>query len=383
MSAPWEPAPSASADACLDEATLCELRLALVPGVGPRIYQRLIERFGSAEQVLSALSGELRDVAGVGDKLCRAILRARDEIDVPAELALCRQHGIRLLTRASDGYPRLLQEIHDPPAILFAAGDLAPADNLAIGIVGARHATHYGLAQAERLAASLSRSGLTIVSGLARGIDAAAHRGALSAGGRTLAVLGSGLVNVYPPEHRQLAAEVARQGCVLSEAPPRAEPRVGSFPQRNRIISGLSLGVIVVEASTTSGSLITARLAAEQGREVFAVPGRVDSRLSHGCHRLLRDGAKLVETADDVLEELGPLVERTSAADGQSIHHPAELQLNDIERRVLAAIGDDATAIDAVVAATALPTPQVLATLSALEIRRLVRRVSGSTVRRA
>jgi DNA processing protein len=239
------------------------------------------------------------------------------------------------------------------------------------------------LAQAERLAASLSRAGFTIISGLARGIDAAAHRGALAAGGRTIAVLGSGLLNIYPPEHAQLAAEVCGQGALVTEVPPRAAPTAGAFPQRNRIISGMCLGVVVVEASTTSGALITARLANEQGREVFAVPGRVDSRLSHGCHRLLRDGAKLVETADDVLDELGPLVERTSAADGQSVQHPAELQLNEIEKRVLAAIGDDTTPIDAVVTATELATPQVLATLSALEIRRLVRRVSGSTVRRA
>ncbi|MBL9122993.1 MAG: DNA-protecting protein DprA [Planctomycetaceae bacterium] len=359
-----------------------QLRLALVPGIGPRIYHKLLEQFGTAEQVFAAPSGELRSVPGVGEKLCRAIQRGATEIDVAAELELCRRHDIAVLARENPAYPRLLREIYDPPGILFAQGALTPADSLAIGIVGARHATHYGLAQAERLAASLARAGLTIVSGLARGIDSAAHRGALGAGGRTIAVLGSGLLNLYPPENGELAAEIARQGAVLSEAPPRAEPRTGSFPQRNRLISGLSLGVIVVEASTTSGSLITARLAAEQGREVFAVPGRVDSRVSQGCHRLLRDGAKLVESADDVLEELGPLVERTSAADGRSVHHPAELQLNETEQQVLAAIGDETISIDAVVAGCGLATPQVLATLSALEIRRLVRRVSGSSVRR-
>lgn len=359
-----------------------QLRLALVPGIGPRIYQKLLEQFGTAEQVFAAPSGELRSVPGVGEKLCRAIQRGATEIDVVAELELCRRHDISLLARENPAYPRLLREIYDPPAILFMQGKLTPADSLSIGIVGARHATHYGLAQAERLAASLSRAGLTIVSGLARGIDSAAHRGALAAGGRTIAVLGSGLLNLYPPENQQLANEIAAQGAVLSEAPPRSEPRSGSFPQRNRLISGLCLGVVVVEASTTSGSLITARLAAEQGREIFAVPGRVDSRVSHGCHQLLRDGAKLVESADDVLEELGPLVERTSAADGQSVQHPAELQLNDVEKRILAAIRDEATPIDSIVAASELPTAQVLATLSALEIRRLIRRVSGSTVRR-
>ncbi len=373
---------SSPLEASLDDERDSQLRLALVDGIGPLLYQRLIERFGSAQQVFAAPSGDLRSVPGIGTKLSRVIQRGATEIDVAAEIELCRRHGIAIIAHGDDAYPRLLREIHDPPAILFVRGQFAPSDSLAIGIVGARHATHYGLAQAERLAGSLSRAGLTIVSGLARGIDAAAHRGALTAGGRTIAVLGSGLLNLYPPEHEELAAEVAGQGALMTEVPPRAAPTSGAFPQRNRLISGLCLGVVVVEATTTSGALITSRHASEQGREVFAVPGRVDSRLSHGCHRLLRDGAKLVESADDVLDELGPLVERTSAVDGQTVHHPAELQLNEIERQVLAEIHDDATPIDAVVARTELPTPQVLATLSALEIRRLVRRVSGSMVRR-
>ena len=183
----------------------------------------------------------------------------------------------------------------------------------------------------------VARTGITIVSGLARGIDAAAHRGALAAGGRTLAVLGSGVLNMYPPEHAALADEVAAHGAVISEAPPRSPPLAGAFPQRNRIISGMSLGVLVVEASTSSGALISARHAMEQGREVFAVPGRVDNRMSHGCHRLIRDGAKLVETADDVLEELGPLVAPRTSASGEAVHHPAELLLNELEQQVLAA----------------------------------------------
>lgn len=379
----FRPPMSRPLDSPPDDDRLSQLRLALVPGVGPLLYCRLIERFGSAENVFAAPSGDLRGVKGIGTKLCREIQRGATEIQVADELALCRQHGIAIVTREDDDFPRLLREIHDPPPLLFLRGGLAPADNLAIGIVGARHATHYGLAQAERLAASLARAGFTIVSGLARGIDAAAHRGALAAGGRTIAVLGSGLLNIYPPEHVELAEQIAGQGALLTEAPPRAAPTSGAFPQRNRLISGMCLGIVVVEASTTSGALITARLAGEQGRDVFAVPGRVDSRLSQGCHRLLRDGAKLVETADDVIDELGPLVERTSAADGQPVHHPAELQLNELERRVLAAIGADTTPIDNVVAATRLATPQVLATLSALEIRRLVRRLSGSSVCRA
>lgn len=358
------------------------LRLSLVPGVGPRIRQALLERFGTPAAVLVATADELRRVPGVGPKVSRAITRARDEIDVGAELELCRRSGIRLIADTSAEYPPLLKQVCDPPAVLFCRGTLAAQDQLAIAIVGARHATHYGLAQSERLAASLARAGLTIISGMARGIDGAAHRGALSAGGRTIAVLGGGLLNIYPPEHRQLADEIAASGAILSEMPPRFEPLAGTFPQRNRLISGLTLGTIVVEASQRSGALITARHALEQGREVFAVPGRVDSRNSRGCHQLIRDGAKLVESADDVLEELGPLVSPVPDATGQTLHHPAELQLNDVERQVLAAIGLDPTPIDQIVESAGLSAAKVLSTISALEIRRLVRRVGGQAVMR-
>jgi DNA processing protein len=276
----------------------------------------------------------------------------------------------------------MLREIPDPPGVLFLRGELTPADALAVGIVGTRHGTQYGLRQAERLAGSLARAGLTIVSGLARGIDAAAHRGALAAGGRTLGVLASGVLNIYPPEHEKLAAEVAAAGALLSEQPPHSAPLAGTFPQRNRLISGLSLGVIVIEAAERSGALITARHAMEQGREVFAMPGNVDSRCSRGCHRLIRDGAKLIETADDVLEELGPLVEAVPRGDGQVIHHPAELMLNETEQQVLAAIGSESTPIDQIIATSGLPVARVLATLSVLEMRHLIRRLSGTTVLR-
>jgi DNA processing protein len=275
-----------------------------------------------------------------------------------------------------------LREIHDPPALLFVRGHLVPEDALSIAIVGTRHCSHYGRQTAERLAAGLARAGLTVVSGLARGIDAAAHQGALKAGGRTLAVLGSGVLNVYPPEHVNLAEQVAAAGAVISENPPMSEPMTGTFPQRNRVITGISLGVIVVEAGDRSGALISARHAMEQGREVFAVPGRVDSRTSRGCHQLIRDGAKLVETVEDVLDELGPLVEAAPQADGRVIHHPAELQLNDQERLVLEAIDTEPTSIDKVAATSGLPIQRVLATLSVLEMRRLVHRVSGNLVLR-
>ena len=356
------------------------LRLAMIQGVGPRIRQALVERFSSARAVLAAGSSELCEVQGVGPKLARNIAAAGDEVDVQQQIALCREHGIEILTELHEEYPRVLREIHDPPGVLFVKGGLKPEDALAIGIVGTRHGTQYGLRQAERLAGSLARAGLTIISGLARGIDAAAHRGALAAGGRTLAVLASGVLNIYPPEHDKLAAEVVAQGALLSESPAYAQPLGGTFPQRNRLISGLSLGVIVVEAPQRSGALITARHAMEQGREVFAVPGRVDSRTAGGCHQLIRDGAKLVETADDVLEELGPLVEAAPRGNGPPIHHPAELTLNELEQEVLSAVGADPTSIDQIVTQSGLPVARVLSTISVLEMRRLLRRTSGTTV---
>ncbi len=370
------PAESAGAD------LTAALRLSLVSGVGPRHWQSLMRHFGSAEAVLAASMSQLREVSGIGPKLSRQIAAANDEVDADAEIALCRANGVEIVARGAANYPRPLEDIPDPPALLFMHGTIKPCDALAIAIVGSRHATHYGLTQAERLAGSLARAGLTIISGLARGIDAAAHRGALAAGGRTLAVLGSGVLNIYPPEHVELAQAVRAAGALISEAPPRAQPLSGAFPQRNRIISGMSLGVLVVEASARSGALITARHANEQGRDVFAVPGRIDSRMSQGCHRLIRDGAKLVESPDDILDELGPLVAATTASDGQKIHHPAELTLNELERQVLAAVDSQATSIDAVISACNLPAAQVLSTISILEMRRLLRRVSGNYVLR-
>lgn len=361
---------------------LANLRLALIPGVGPVIRQALLERFGSAEAVLAAAPSRLREVAGVGTTLARKIVAASELVDAERELCVCREHGVTILADTDTAYPRLLREIHNPPGILFVDGELKPEDALAVAIVGTRHATSYGRQQAERLAAGLARAGLTIVSGLARGIDGAAHRAALQAGGRTLAVLGSGVLNIYPPEHKGLAGEVRARGALISENPPMSEPVSGAFPQRNRLISGLSLGVIVIEAAERSGALITARHAMEQGREVFAVPGRVDSRTSRGCHRLIRDGAKLVECVEDVLDEFGPLVEAAPRPDGTVMHHPAELQLNELELQVLNAITSDAISIDRVVEASGLPVQRVLATVSVLEMRSLIRRVSGNSVMR-
>ena len=364
-----------------DERLTAALRLSMVSGVGPITRQALVARFGSAAAVLSAAPSDLREVSGVGPKVCRAICAAND-LDPGAEIAICRQHDVSILIESSPEYPQSLQTIPDPPGVLFVRGDLRSSDSLSVGMVGTRHATAYGLAQAERLAAGLARAGYTIISGLARGIDAAAHRGALSAGGRTIAVLGSGVLSIYPPEHEKLAGEVAVQGAIVSEFLPRMQPMAGAFPQRNRIVTGMSLGVIVVEAADRSGALISARHAMEQGREVFAVPGRVDSRMSRGCHQLLRDGAKLVEGVDDVLEELGPLTQPAQRDDGREIRHPAELQLNDVEQQVLAAVNQEVSSIDEIVVACGLPVSRVLATISALELRRIIRRVSGNRVAR-
>ncbi len=370
-----------------DPLIRAHVRLAGVPGVGPRTRRALVERFGSPAAVFAAAAAELATVQGVGVKTATAIAAAVDDTFATGVLAVCRDKDVQVVTEGTDGYPALLAQIPDPPGLLFVRGDLQSCDALAVAIVGSRHATSYGRRVAWQLAGGLARAGYTVVSGLARGIDAAAHRGALDAGGRTIAVLGGGVLAVYPPEHDDLATEIAGRGAVMSEAPPFAEPFRGAFPQRNRIVSGLSLGTIVVQGAETSGAMITARLAGEQGREVFAVPGPIDCRMSRGCHRLIREGAKLVESVDDVLEELGPLFRSTTTIEGRVVRVPAELQLGDVERRVLAAVDaelvDGVTAdIDEVVAASGLAASQVLATLGVLEMRRILRRLPGNRVGR-
>lgn len=355
------------------------MRLHLVPGIGPVTHGELVRVFGSPEGVLKASPADIRNVPGVGPKLVLQLSLAKESTGVQSQLELCRQNDIQIITRSDSNYPKPLAEIYDPPNLLFCRGELLDIDQVAIAIVGTRHASNYGRAIATRLATGLAMAGFTIVSGLARGIDAAAHRAALAAGGRTVAVLGGGLLKMYPPEHAQLAKEIEKSGAVLSESLPMQPPKSGSFPRRNRIVTGLCLGVIVVEAGERSGALISARMAMEQGREVFAVPGRVDSRMSRGCHRLISDGAKLVESIDDVLEELGPLANPARIDPETSIRHPAEMKLSDQETNVLRAIGTEKTEFDAVVVVTGLPPARVLATISVLEVRRLVRRVTGTS----
>ena len=276
----------------------------------------------------------------------------------------------------------MLDDLSDAPPILFSRGELLEEDELAVAIVGTRHATPYGLRQAERFGYSLARAGVTIISGLARGVDAAAHEGALNAGGRTIAVLGGGLANMYPAEHGGLAKAIASEGAVISEHPPMMKVRGGLFPQRNRIVAGLSLATLVIEAPERSGSLITARLAGEQNREVMALPGQVTSRASRGCHELIRDGATLVQTVDDILAELGPMRMPMTTSEGNEVRSPSELKLNEMERKVLDAIDTECTSIDQVIQSTQMPAHRVIAIISVLEMRRMAKRLPGQNVSR-
>jgi DNA processing protein len=360
-----------------DQRLLSALRLSLIAGVGPRTQQSLLARFVTPQAVFEAPEVALLDVEGIGPKLAAAILAARHGRSAEREWERCRELGIDLILRGSADYPRPLAEICDPPGVLYCRGRMEPRDELAVAIVGSRRCTVYGRQQAEKLAGALARAGLTIVSGLARGIDAAAHQGALAAGGRTIAVLGTGLDRIYPPEHVELARSVAAQGALLAETSLDQAPLPGLFPQRNRIISGLSAGVIVIEATRNSGALHTVRHAVEQGREVFAVPGRIDSLASEGCHDILRDGATLIRHVDDVLQALGPLVAPVRSAEGQTVRSGRELSLDPQEREILQLVTADPIHVDEVLRGATIETSRVLATLTVLEMRRLVRRLPG------
>lgn len=281
------------------------LALRAVPGVGAVTYRKLVERFGTPGAVFEAGAAELA-AAEVREPVIRALRGFGGWAEAERQAADLARHGIGLLTLWEEGYPERLAAIFDPPPLLFVRGELVSADRLAVAVVGTRAASYYGRSVCERLSGELAQRGVTIVSGLARGIDAVAHRAALEAGGRTIAVAACGLDVSYPAENRQLLEAITAGGAAVSELPPGTAPDRGYFPARNRIISGLSLGVVVIECGARSGALITARCAVEQGREVFAVPGSVEAPGSAGPHRLIRQGAKLVERAEDVLEEVYP-----------------------------------------------------------------------------
>jgi DNA processing protein len=369
-------------DSASHRATETVLRLSMLPGLGPRTLGSLLDHFRSAAAVLAASGPELAQVSGVGPKLIHTIRTADHHVSVEAIMSWCRDHDVAIVTQGNAGYPRMLEDLADAPPVLFARGEVLAADEIAVAMVGTRHATAYGLKQARHLAYLLAKAGVTVVSGLARGIDAAAHEGAIDGGGRTIAVLGSGLGKMYPSEHEGLAKTIAAEGAVISEFAPDTKPHAGTFPQRNRLIAGLSLATLVVEAPDRSGALITARLAMEQNREVLALPGPVTSRASRGCNQLIRDGAKLVQTVDDILEELGPMRSPVKTEAGREVRNASELTLNEVEQQVLSAIDETSTLVDQVIAKSGLPAQRVIAVISVLEMRRLVRRLSGQYVSR-
>jgi DNA processing protein len=353
--------------------------LGLVPQLGGVVLQGLLTTFGSATKVWEASRPALESVPGIGPAVAQALRRFPREQALREDQSRVARAGVRVIVWGDPDYPRRLQEIASAPPVLYLRGTLAPGDEAAVAIVGARHATTYGETVARELAVELSGRGLTILSGLARGIDGAAHRGALEAGGRTVAVLGSGLDQIYPAEHRGLAGEVAARGAVISEFPLGTAPLRLHFPRRNRIISGLSLGVIVVEAGVGSGALITAHHALEQGREVFAVPGRVHARYSEGCNRLIKSGAKLVETWEDVLSELAPQLRRRGS---RREAPPAPPALTAAEGRVFDLLAEGPLHIDALIGRADLPGGRVASALVGLEMKGLVSQLTGKVFER-
>lgn len=366
-----------------DQPLLELIQLNLIRGVGPRIRRTLLDQFGGPAQILNAPRQELLNVPGIGTKLADAIIYREAKSTAEDELRRCRESGYQILFEESVEYPSLLREMPDPPSLLYCKGSLLPEDELAVAIVGSRKCTHYGLQQAEKIAAALARAGITIVSGLARGIDQAAHTGALKAGGRTIAVMATGLAHIYPPEHRDLAEAVARQGAIVTEFPLDQAPVAGLFPQRNRIISGFSMGVVLIEAGRKSGALHTARHAYEQGREVFAVPGRIDHPASAGCHDLIRDGAMLVRDVDDILEGLGPTKTPVMTAQNREVHTPRELSLSEFERDILNLVTLEPQHLNEIVQSSNLDSSRILSTLTILEMRKVVKRLPGGYLVRA
>ena len=376
------------------------LMWALTDGIGPIVFARLLVRFGDAETALGVSAGQLQTVKGIGRETVESIARSRDAAKVEAEVEAAAEHGLRIICQADPDYPEGLKRIADPPIVLYVKGELLPTDALAIAIVGTRRCTIYGSEQARRFGELLAQAGFTIVSGLARGIDAFAHHGAVDADGRSIAVFGRGLDEIYPPDNRALAEKLLEHGAWLSELPVRTAVRRENFPTRNRIIAGLTLGTLVVEAPQRSGALITARLANEYNREVFAVPGRVQDPTSFGSNALIRDGAaKLVTCLDDILEELGEvglaMQQKPGEADDSSDagrESPSErpgaaskpaLRLSPAESRVYEVIGYEPMLQDAVLAATELPPGEVLAAFTSLELKGLIKRLPGQLVVRS
>lgn len=361
-----------------DRAALADwLRLTLAPGIGGETQRRLLAAFGPAPAVFAA--GRSAIAAVIGSAAASRLLDSDTQVALDAALAW-RQGGSdrHIVVLGDDDYPEALLEIADPPTLLYVRGNLDLLKRPALAIVGSRNATPAGERTAEQFAAALAGAGLTIVSGLALGIDGAAHRGALAAGGATLAFIGTGIDRVYPARNHALASAIAEQGAIVSEYPLATPPLPANFPRRNRLIAGIARGVLVVEAAVESGSLITARLAGEQGREVFAIPGSIHSPQARGCHQLLRQGAKLVETANDVLEELAWNVQIPPATTTKSAAAAADGD----EQRLLAALGHGPCALDALAQSSGLTAERLSVILLQLELAGRVASLPGGRYQR-
>jgi DNA processing protein len=344
--------------------------LNMVEDIGSVRTQALLKHFGSLDKNFKAGEGELKKVKEISPIITSRIPQAIKKIDLNKELGLIKKHRVKVITFLDKDYPENLKNIYDPPVVLYVKGKILPEDKLAIAIVGSRLASFYGLQTAEKLGFELGSRGVTIVSGLARGVDSASHKGALKAKARTLAVLGSGLANIYPEENKDLAEKISESGAVISEFPMATIPDRGNFPKRNRVISGLSLGVVCVEAAEKSGALITCDSALEQGREVFAVPGKVDSMTSKGTNKLIKQGAKLAQGAEDILEELNiEYLSGSAAKTGNT--------LDKNESLVYTLLSSDPKYIDDICLESGVGLNRIAKILLDLEIRKLIKQLPG------
>jgi len=352
--------------------------LNMVEHIGPVRVRQLIEHFGDAPTVLRASKPQLLQVRGIGEEAADAIAGWEKSVDLSSELRRIKEFGCHVLTQGDEDYPELLRQIYDPPIVLYVKGALNSKDRNAVAMVGSRRTTHYGVEVARKLAYQLAYVGVTMVSGGARGIDTAAHLGALSAKGRTIVVFGTGINHVFPPENAALFERVAGSGAVLSQYPFNRNADKQSFAIRNRIVAGMTLGTVVVEAGLNSGALITANMAVDNGRQIFAVPGRVDSPQSKGCHELIKKGAKLCEGAEDILSEFEYLFPRSNRAAGPSEGGvPPALELSGNEMKVYEVLETQETSMDEVIQRCGLPASAVSAVLLGLEMKRLIRQLPG------
>lgn len=358
------------------------IALNMVDGIGPVRVRALMEELGSAAAIPEADVAEWERAKGVGRTLAGKLKARLRDLDVAGEIRRTEKLGARLVTAVDGDYPEPLRDIHDPPLALYVKGDLKPQDRHAIAVIGSRRCSHYGTQTADRLSFQLAKQGYTVVSGLARGIDAAAHQGAVKGGGRTLAVLGTGIDQIYPAEHDKLAESVAQNGAVITEFPIGFKPTRQSFPQRNRIVSGLSKGILVVEAAKGSGAMMTVDFGTEQGRLIFAVPGRIDYPGAGGCNGLIKTGAKLVEDVDDILEEFEYLISPNPEGREDPEHVKPQVQLTDNERALLEALGREDTGQDELIRGSGLSASVVATALLTLEMKRQVKSLPGRKVRR-